>query len=514
VSPYTGSSTNACVIALDREWRLTFANETAVEFLGTPGEVLTGARLWDRFPDVIGSELEHALRRSAAEGSPASLEWFHPRLGRWMEVVIIPTAGMLAVSCQDVSERRARTEERELDLKERATQLENEREANRVKDDFLATVSHELRTPLNAILGWCRLLRTGDLDEEKRTRALETIERNAAIQAQLLEDLLDVSRIISGKLRIELVSVDLGRCVEAAVEACRPSAVTKAIALDTSLGSDLPRLRGDPDRLQQVVWNLVTNAIKFTPERGRVKVKVSTVPGRVRIVVTDDGEGITADFLPFVFDRFAQADTATTRANKGLGLGLAIVSHLVQLHGGTVAAASEGAGRGATFTVELPVPTERLPTPDSGTYLLRATAAPAPRARLDRIHILVVDDEPDARELLVEILSPHGPEVTAAGSVAEALSLVDLDWPHVLVSDLAMPGEDGYALLAALRQRAARTSRRIPALALSAYARAEDRRRALAAGFDGHLAKPVDPAALITAVVRLVGRSASNSSSS
>jgi signal transduction histidine kinase/ActR/RegA family two-component response regulator len=400
--------------------------------------------------------------------------------------------------------------------------------ANRMKDEFLATVSHELRTPLNAILGWAQLLRT-DPGAPDLTHGLETIERNAKAQAELIEDLLDISRIITGKLRLDVREVDLVPVLGAAIEAVRPAADARGIRLQPVLDPHAGPVWGDPNRLQQVVWNLLSNAIKFTPRGGRVGLRLLRVDSHVEVVVADTGQGIAADFLPFVFDRFRQADASTTRRIGGLGLGLSIVKHLVELHGGRVHVESPGAGQGATFTVNLPLAPVRGGDGAGGTGeatktgdplpLPAATAATAPvdaavQARLAGLKVLVVDDDPDARDLLCRVLRGYRAEVTVAASAAEALEAIDRDRPDVLVSDIGMPGTDGYALIRQLRQREERRGadgadgapRRIPAVALTAYARAEDRRKALLAGFQMHLPKPVEPAELTTVVASVAGR--------
>ena len=374
---------------------------------------------------------------------------------------------------------------------------------NRVKDEFLATLSHELRTPLNAILGWARLLRMGKLEDGARARALETIERNALSQAQLIEDLLDVSRIISGKFRVEVRTVDMPAVTEAAVEAVRLAAEAKAIALVARI-EPVPKLAGDPTRLQQVVWNLLSNAIKFTPKAGRVEVRLASVESHVELSVTDNGQGIGADFLPYVFDRFRQADGTTTRAHSGLGLGLAIVRHLVELHGGSVRASSDGEGRGSAFVVRLPVAAVRPKSVDEP----RGDGAPGDLSTpLVGLRVLVVDDETDARELVAAVLTGSGARVTAVGSVREAIEVIQKNRPDVLVSDIGMPSEDGYALIRRIRAME-KTVGRIPAAALTAYASVQDRTRALLAGYSSHLPKPIEPAELTAVVANLAGRAA------
>jgi PAS domain S-box-containing protein len=375
--------------------------------------------------------------------------------------------------------------------------------ANRMKDDFLATVSHELRTPLTAMLGWVWWLRRGGAEDALRERALETVERNARAQAQLVEDLLDVSRIVTGKLRLEVRMADLRAVIAAAADSVRTAADAKGIGLATHLPSTPVAIAIDPDRLQQVVWNLLSNAIKFTPEGGQVDVEVRQGPADVEIVVRDTGAGIKPAFLPYVFDRFRQAEASSTRAYGGLGLGLAIVRHLVELHGGVVRAESEGEGQGTTFTVTLPVRAERRLPAEDAVMRLQAVRGPAVRTRaLDGLHVLVVEDAEDTRELLATILVQHGATVDAVESVAAAREALARTVPSVLVSDIGMRGEDGYTLIRELRRRTD-ALRAMPAVALTAYAGIDDRRRALREGYDAHLAKPVEPDELVAVIADL-----------
>jgi len=386
-------------------------------------------------------------------------------------------------------------------------------QANRMKDDFLATLSHELRTPLNAIVGWAHILLTHKSDAATTEKAASTIHRNALAQNQLVSDLLDVSRIITGKLALKVRPVELSSVVEGAIETVSAAAENRRIQLQVMVDPDAGPLMGDPDRLQQVVWNLVANAVKFAPRGGRVQVRVARVSSQLEIVVADDGPGIPADMLPRVFERFWQADSSASRAHGGLGLGLAIVRHLVELHGGTVSAANRGGGAsGAVFTVRLPVNAVAVavavaaPTPaDSLPAAIPAASVPPDRS-LTGVYVLAVDDEADARDLLREILTHYGARVSLASSAAEALDLLVRDRPHVLVADLGMPGTDGYALIAKVRSLSPGAGSRTPALALTAFARAEDRAHALGAGYDMHVAKPVDPDAVASAVKTLASR--------
>ena len=385
-------------------------------------------------------------------------------------------------------------------------------DANQLKDEFLATLSHELRTPLTSIVGWVHMLRTGRLAESDQRRALETIERNARAQQQIIEDILDVSRIMTGKLRLELTPVNVVEAVEAAIDALRPLMDAKEQQLVRIVESPAVTVLGDRNRLQQVFWNLISNAIKFTPKGGRIQLALKREDSTVEITVHDSGEGIAAEFLPHVFDRFKQADSSTTRPHGGIGLGLSIVRHLLELHGGTVKAASPGPGKGSTFTVCLPVAVAvaREEPRRGGTPRSRAKEAGAvPTAAaydIKGLRVLVLDDEPDARELIAAILSRSGASVEAAASVREALQRVPQWKPDVIVSDIGMPGEDGYAFMHKLRRLPSEEGGTIPAAALTAYARAEDRLRSLSAGFQTHVSKPVDPVELVAVVASLGGR--------
>lgn len=383
--------------------------------------------------------------------------------------------------------------------------------ANRMKDEFLATVSHELRTPLNAILGWARMVRAGALNEETARRAIETIERNAKAQAQLIEDLLDVSRIISGKLRLDIHPIDVSPVIEAATDAVRPAAEAKGVKLQAALDPNAGPVAGDPGRFQQVVWNLLSNAVKFTPRGGRVQVRLERINSHVEIVVSDTGQGIAREFLPHLFDRFSQADGSTTRQHGGLGLGLAIVRHLVELHGGSVHAASPGIGLGATFTVRLPLSiTHRAEDREERVHPKIEGRSPAelecPPA-LNGERILLVDDEHDTLALLTAILEQCGAEVNAVTSAKQGLEESRTWRPGLIISDIGMPDEDGYSFIRNVRQFEQDQGGWTPAIALTAYARSADRIRALRAGYQTHLSKPVDPSELIAAAESLLRKS-------
>jgi signal transduction histidine kinase/CheY-like chemotaxis protein len=403
---------------------------------------------------------------------------------------------------------RARVEEERVILldRERNTRAEAEA-ANRSKDEFLAMVSHELRTPLNAITGWTSMLLSGGLEPARQKRALETIERNARSQAQLIDDLLDISRIISGKLRVNVGTVDVPSIAEMALESVRLAADSKGVALDAHIDTAAGQLTGDADRIQQIIWNLLSNAIKFTPKDGRVQLHVTREERGIVILVEDSGQGIPAEFLPHVFERFKQVDGTATRAKGGLGLGLAIVKHLTELHGGTIEVDSAGLGKGASFRAVLP---GAAPQPD-----LTADAGPTfsvPRPSFDRprelegVRVLVLDDEADARDLLKTLLESCKMHVTTVSYAADAFEVVRRQAVDVVLSDIAMPIEDGLSFIKRVRALSREEGGRIPAVALTAYARLEDRTRALRAGFNSHVAKPVEASELLAVLTSLVTR--------
>ena len=382
-------------------------------------------------------------------------------------------------------------------------------ESSRLKEEFLATISHELRTPLSAILGWARMLRLGQLSPEDHAKALDTIERNARAQAQLIDDLLDVSRIVTGKLRMDVRPSDPSTFIDAAVEAVRPAAEAKGVRVQKVMDTGTISIPGDPVRLQQVVWNLLSNAIKFTPRGGRVQILSERVNSHLEIVVSDTGQGIPPDFLPHVFDRFRQADQKTSRQYGGMGLGLSIVRHLVELHGGTVRATSEGVGHGATFTVQLPIsPVYQVDDSGGRVHPGARDLLPANEAtdRIDGMSVLVVDDEPDTRELLKQGLEYCGANVRLAGSAEEALKALKEEVPDVLISDIGMPGVDGYDLIKQIRNLQTEKGSRVAAIALTAYTRVEDRLQALRAGYDMHVPKPVELTELCAVAASLTRR--------
>ena len=497
-----------------------------------PGEPLTFAKVQNHFHPADRKMVIERVADAFRPDGPGGFE-VEQRIirvdgaTRWIRVrgrSLFETVGgaRRAVRCVgtyiDITEQKAVEEEREqLLTAERISRAEAER-ASRMKDEFLATLSHELRTPLNAILGWATILKDGANDAEDLAQGLETIERNARAQTQIIEDLLDMSRIISGKVRLDVQRVDLAEVARSAIETVRPGAEAKGLRLQAVLDPHVGTVSGDPNRLQQVMWNLLSNAIKFTPRGGRVQVVLARVNSHVELSVSDTGEGIRPEFLLHVFDRFRQADSSTTRKHGGLGLGLAIVKQLVELHGGTVRAHSAGPGDGATFTVALPLVALQV-DPDSDERSHRhplghaaPSLVPDQCARIAGVRVLVVDDEPDARMLVRRLLEDCEAIVSTAESAREALERLERNPPDVLVSDIGMPGEDGYSLIRRVRALGPDRGGNTPAVALTAYARAEDRVRSVLAGFQMHVSKPVEPAELITMVASLAGRTGTNGS--
>jgi PAS domain S-box-containing protein len=452
------------------------------------------ARVVERWEQAVrtGERYEAEARFRSRTGE---YRWF---LGR--AVPVLDTHGRLSKwfgSFTDIDEQK-KTETRLSAAHEEGERL------NRLKDEFLATVSHELRTPLQSILGWARLLRSGHVTPEQTGKALETIERNALVQSQLIEDILDVSRIISGKARMHAQPVDLAVVLGAALDTTQPAARAKGVELAAEVPSDIGTIVGDPDRLQQVIWNLLSNAVKFTPPGGHVRLTTRRSPTELHIVVTDDGQGISPQFLPFVFERFRQADAGVARSHAGLGLGLAIVRHLVELHGGSVVAESPGVGKGATFSVHLPVLGVPHVEPPVRERAPSSEPVPSEIPSLSGIRVLVVDDQRDARDLLGTILRQYGAEVRVAESTMAALEALEQEPFDALVSDIGMPLEDGYVLVRKLRAMSDQPRlARLPAVALTAYARNEDQRQALDAGYDVHVAKPIEPGRLVAALRKL-----------
>jgi signal transduction histidine kinase len=490
------------VIGVDGAGKVTFVNMEAERMMARQPAALLGHSIAEILPQLsLDQRLPEGLEALALPDLVLGDRVLAPALRRHAGVDVTD----LTLSFRDVTlERRHQEERTRLLAAERAARAQAE-QASRAKDEFLAVVSHELRTPLNAILGWTRILRAGIQSAEKRDRALETIERNATAQQKLIEDILDVSRIISGKLQIDQATVDLGAVVGMAVDAIRLAADARSISVRVEIGGGPPRVVGDPDRLQQIVWNLLSNAVKFTAVGGAVALQVGEESGGAFIRVSDTGQGIPAEFLPYIFDRFRQADTGTTRSHGGLGLGLAIVRHLAEMHGGSVEAESQP-GRGSTFTVHLPNGAARE-TPENPSSVPPGPEMPRtapPEGLLRGIRVLVVDDDADARELLIAMLQGAGAEVRAVGSVDDALLAMSALRPDAIVSDIGIPGEDGYALARRLRALPAGEGGQTPAVALTAFAAPRDRKRALEGGFDGFLAKPVSAPDLVTLVGQLV----------
>jgi PAS domain S-box-containing protein len=521
------ASIGDAVIATDLDGAVSFINPTAEALTGWVSAEVVGKPLDDLFR-IINEETRATVESPFAaikrEGNVVGLANHTLLIAKDGREIPIEDSGApikdqsgriigVIIVFHDVSERRRAEREREQLLRREQAARGEAEAANRLKDEFLATVSHELRTPLNAILGWASLLNRRTVDEATIRAAASVIERNAKGQAEIINDILDVSRIVTGKLRIEPQLIEPHSIIQMAIDTLHPAAAAKSIAIISTLEPQAGTVLGDPDRLQQVVWNLLSNAIKFTPRGGRIEVGLKRTGTQVEIKVSDNGIGIDAQFLPYVFDRFRQADSSTTRTHGGLGLGLAIVRHLIELHGGTVAAESRGQGQGAVFSVRLPLADERAASAHSVNAASRHDDQAAAVGEtligttdLGGLRVLVVDDDPDTREILCLTLSQYGAEVHAAASTADALGAFREWKPNVLISDLGMPGEDGYAFIEKVRRLAPEEGGNIPAAALTAYARDEDSERARSAGYQIHIPKPVDPATLTTVVARLARR--------
>lgn len=478
-------------VAFDQQLHCIYVNQEAESLLQRQREDLMGKPVWQVLPDLADSPFAAGLKQSLEQRTTVALEEFYPSLKTWLEVHIYPAPDGLSIYLRNIDERKQAEAERNLLLERERVAREEAEAANRTKDEFLAVLSHELRTPLNPILGWVKLLQTGQLDAQKTALGLEIIERNARLQTQLIGDLLDVSRILQGKLTLNKYPVDLALILEAAQETVRLSAEDKGITLHTEVPQTPRFVLGDPNRLQQVIWNLLSNAVKFTPEGGQIKAQLTYEATEATLSVQDTGKGINPSFLPFVFDSFRQADGSITRQFGGLGLGLAIVRHLVHLHDGEVKAESAGENQGATFTVTLPLIADQIPAelPSLGSE---------EAVSLKGIKALVVDDDVDTQQYVVFLLTQAGAEVTSVGSAQAALATIKDSWPSVLVSDIGMPNMDGYALIQQIRTWETEQGRSpLLAIALTAYAGDLDQQQALAAGFQKHLAKPVEPEALI-----------------
>ena len=497
----TFDAINDGICLLDSQGRILRCNQATIDLFNNLCQELVGqffSELAEKFFD--SNQIDELTK---IHNTPIRKVLELKSKNRWFRVTADPVLNKRGVCTgsvyilSDITERKSLEET----LQKRAEELQ---QANRIKDEFLATLSHELRTPLNSMLGWARLLRTRTFDQVTTTRALETIERNANVQSQLIEDILDVSRIITGKHRLNIRPVELVTVIEGAMNAVRPAAEAKEIELQTVLASSNNLILGDSDRLQQILWNLLSNAIKFTPNHGRVELKLENINSQIEIQVSDTGRGINPNFLPYVFDRFRQADGTSTRSHTGLGLGLAIVRHLVELHGGTVHATSLGEGLGATFTVKLPIATnllvEGIESKDSSEVITTAEDSVVKNVLiLQGVKILVIDDQIDSLDFLAAGLEEYGAVVTTATSADEALKALNKLQLDVLISDIGMPEVDGYELIDQVRSLEG-DNQQIPAIALTAYAREEDRNHAIAAGFQNHVPKPVDLNELVKVV--------------
>jgi PAS domain S-box-containing protein len=493
--------------------KITDVNPFMTELLGYSRKEFLGKELWQigLFSDKKASQ--GAFRELQVKGYLRYEDLpLQSRAGKIRQVEFVSNVydedGHRVIQCniRDITDRKHAEEERRLLLASAQAARAEADAANGIKDEFLATVSHELRTPLSAILGWAQLVVSDKLDEQESKRAAETILRNARAQKEIIDDLLDISRIITGKLRLNVRSVEMDRMIEAVVEGVRPAADARNIHLQTTIDPQISPISGDPDRLQQIIWNLLSNAIKFTPQGGRVEVRLQGIDSHVEITISDTGQGIDPELLLHVFDRFRQSDSSSKRRHGGLGLGLSIVRQLVELHGGTVTVESPGAGAGTTFKVMLPVTSVPPDISDMETTappIIEGNSPTDSPPSLDGLRVLVVDDERDSRELVAAALMMRGAEVVSFGSAIEALEEMERQPFDVLVSDIGMPEMDGYWLINKVRQLSAERGGRIPAAALTAYAGIKDRRRVLLAGYQTHIPKPVEPAELTSAVASL-----------
>ncbi|HWL92512.1 MAG TPA: ATP-binding protein [Phycisphaerae bacterium] len=497
-------------------WQAVYRLDGVLKALTAVVSALTAALLWRLLPHALAvpgpAQLRVANAGLASEINErlAAEEALRNAKSDLEDQVAERTAELAETNralTTEIQERCRAEEERNRLLSSEQDARNAAEQANRIKDDFLAMLSHELRTPLNAILGWSQILRKESFGGDASQRGLETIERNARVQAQIIEDLMDMSRIVAGKVRLDIQSLDFIPVIEGSIETMRPAIEAKGILLEKALDPAAGDISGDANRLQQVIWNILANAVKFTPANGRIQIVLQRVDSQVELSISDSGQGIKPEFLPYIFDRFRQCDSSSTRRQGGLGLGLSIVKHLIELHGGTIHAKSEGEGKGATFVVTLPVVAARSPqavddsavNPDEDLDVLEQNL-------LKGVRILAVDDEVDARDLLKRILSQGGAEVVIAGSATEALGILDWHKPDIIISDLAMPGKDGYEFMRTVRSFPLARGGNIPAIALTAFARLEDRVRTLQAGYQMHIAKPVKSTELITVVASLLGR--------
>jgi signal transduction histidine kinase/CheY-like chemotaxis protein len=512
------------IFATDVEIRVTMWNRWMEMYSGLTRSDVLGRSLFELFPDVVERGLDqyyqlarrgqislvsfglHKYVLPLPHTSPDIGLPYMPQSARigplWEEDAVAGTVTLI----DDVSDRLGTELELRKQIQAQQLARATAERALRAKDEFLSTLSHEIRQPLNAVLGWTRILRDrSEVEPDLLSRALSVIDRNATLQARLIDDLLDMARIVAGKLRLEMQPVDLVAVARAAVDVVQPAAINKGITIRTTVDASLPRILGDMARLQQIIWNLLANAVKFSNPDGAVELTVERTATGARLTVRDNGRGISPEFLPYVFERFRQADASSTRREGGLGLGLALVRELVELHGGRVSAASDGPEKGATFRVELPAAGAR----DAAQNLQSGDVREPDASLLSGVRVLVVEDEADSREMIATALAESGAEVITACSCAAALAALEAASPdrrpHVLVSDIGMPGEDGYALMLQVRGLEAGRGGRIPAIAITGYSSPEDRDRILAAGYQLYLPKPVDPVALAAAVAGIVG---------
>lgn len=506
---------NYAIFAVDLEGRATTWNEGVERVLGWPREEFLGLPTERLLPpeDLASGVRRRELQRAAEEGSTSNDRWLRrkdgtPIYASGMTSRVVDSAGHIVGFSEVLRDRTAwklAQDERDILLESERKARQDAEEANRLKDEFLATLSHELRSPLNAIVGWVHVVRRHTETIPEVARGLAVIERNARVQSQIINDLLDMSRIMTGKVQLSARSMSLQKVIAAALDAIRPAAEAKEITLSTHLEPGVDRIRGDSNRLQQIMWNLLTNAVKFTPVGGTVQVLVERADGHIEICVQDNGVGINSAFLPFVFDRFRHADAATPGAQGGLGLGLSIVKSLIELHGGTVRAKSAGEGHGASFVISLPSPHHGEPQETLEQRSAPAAFSLANLPRLDGVAALIVDDEADSLLFSGRLLEERGARVLLAVDVQQALETLRSEPVDILISDIGMAHEDGYQLIAQLRGSADARAARIPAIAVTAYARAEDRQRMLLAGFQMHISKPIEPQELIAGIASLVG---------
>ena len=523
LASWFSQQTRQGLVATDRQFMVVFWNRWMEIHSGRTAPEVMGQSLFDLYPAARLHGLRDYFERAVAGEVTVASHGLHrfvlpmPATNTALGFAEMPQSAHIGplsdgaevvgvvMMLEDVSDRLANEAELRKQIEAQQIARAAAERASRAKDDFLSTLSHEMRNPLSAVLGWAKVLHTQKgIDRELQERALQAIERNAAAQVTMIDDMLDMARIVAGKLRLEMQPVDLLSVVLAAVDVITPSADAKRVAVRTTLDPKTPRLLGDPDRLQQVIWNLLSNALKFTEPGGSVELRLETVGKYARVTVSDSGQGISPEFLPYVFERFRQNDASSKRRQGGLGLGLSLVRELVELHGGSVTAGSEGEGKGATFTIELPT----IMSPElRRNHVVNHTSVSSTSRALADVRVLVVDDEFDARDFVVTVLEQSGATVSAVRSSAEAVAAILAAGPdrlpHILISDIGMPKEDGYDLIRQIRSLPSERGGRVPAVALTGYATPADIERARAAGYQVHLAKPMDPAALVVIVSEL-----------